>query len=406
MNIPNSLFSNILGLPEDAAKHELNSRIRSAAGQLATLQTSDCAFDLIAFADAGGCELLPGCEGGHWEVEWRKDRPESFPVNAVLQVRWQDLHFSVVLVTMDCNPEWVIVGNSIVECEKFFSAVCRWNASPDNSFVVFDRGRFFRDDALREQIRMRTFDRLSLPNRVLDPIENQLMAFFEQRELFERLNLTWKRGAIFYGPPGNGKSLTLQALINRMEKPVIYVRSLKTSRWDGITEHECLRRIFARARQIAPCVVVWEDIDSLITDENRAAFLNEMDGFRGLEGVLTLATTNHLEKLDEAISNRPNRFDVKIHFEKPNREEIEQYFKFCGEKWGNNGPSESGLKEAAAYAKGLSYAHLQEAVRCAAVLQLSEIGLDQALLKSVQQLSGRSEEPKKKKSKAQAEKGR
>ena len=388
-------------MPQDAAKYELSNRICSLAGQLATLQTCDCAFDLISYANSGGCELLPSSEAGQWEVEWHRERPVSVPINGILQLKWQGLTFSVVLVTFDFERHWVIVGQTIVECERFFTAVCRWNASPDNSFVVFDAGSFQRDDSLREQVRARTFDRLSLPKTIFDPIEQQLVAFFDQKELFERLHLTWKRGAIFHGPPGNGKSLTLQALINRLEKPVIYVRSLKTSRWDDTTEHECLRRIFNRARQIAPCVVVWEDIDSLITHDNRAAFLNEMDGFRGLEGVLSLATTNHLDKLDDAISNRPNRFDVKIHFEKPNREAVEKYFKFCNERMAaDRSISENGIKEAALAAKGLSYAHLQEAVRCAAVLQLSNLEPDEALVNAIHQVTGKTQQTKKKKEKS------
>ena len=67
-----------------------------------------------------------------------------------------------------------------------------------------------------------------------------------------------------------------------------------------------MRIVFARARRSAPCLVVLEDLDSLIKDENRAFLLNELDGFADNEGVVVIASTNHPEKLDPAILDRPS----------------------------------------------------------------------------------------------------
>jgi SpoVK/Ycf46/Vps4 family AAA+-type ATPase len=71
------------------------------------------------------------------------------------------------------------------------------------------------------------------------------------------------------------------------------------------------------ARRNAPCVVVMEDLDALIEDENRAFLLNELDGFAVNEGVVVIASTNHPEKLDPAILDRPSRFDRKYRFDPP-----------------------------------------------------------------------------------------
>jgi ATP-dependent 26S proteasome regulatory subunit len=70
---------------------------------------------------------------------------------------------------------------------------------------------------------------------------------------------------------------------------------------------------------------VFEDLDSMITDENRSTFLNQLDGFANASGMLTLATTNHPEKLDPAILDRPSRFDRKYHFALPEVSERRRY---------------------------------------------------------------------------------
>lgn len=56
-----------------------------------------------------------------------------------------------------------------------------------------------------------------------------------------------------------------------------------------------------------------EDLDALVTDKNRSFFLNQLDGLEGNDGLLLIASTNHLDKLDVALSGRPSRFDRKLY---------------------------------------------------------------------------------------------
>ncbi len=63
-------------------------------------------------------------------------------------------------------------------------------------------------------------------------------------------------------------------------------------------------------------MLIIEDIDSLVTEHNRSYFLNQLDGFEENAGILTVATSNHPEKLDPAISNRPSRFDRRYYFDR------------------------------------------------------------------------------------------
>lgn len=69
--------------------------------------------------------------------------------------------------------------------------------------------------------------------------------------------------------------------------------------------------VFNKARQTSPCIVVFEDLDSLINDSNRSFFLNQLDGLEGNDGLLIIGTTNHFDRLDPGLSARPSRFDRK-----------------------------------------------------------------------------------------------
>ncbi len=87
------------------------------------------------------------------------------------------------------------------------------------------------------------------------------------------------------------------------------------------TEQQNIEAVFCRARHTTPCLLVFEDLDSLLNDDNRSFFLNELDGFEENEGILTIATTNYPERLDPAIIERPSRFDRKYTFALPASQE-------------------------------------------------------------------------------------
>ena len=72
-----------------------------------------------------------------------------------------------------------------------------------------------------------------------------------------------------------------------------------------------MQAVFEKARQMAPCVLILEDLDSLINDSNRSFFLNQLDGLQSNDGLLLIGTTNHFDRLDPALNSRPSRFDRK-----------------------------------------------------------------------------------------------
>jgi SpoVK/Ycf46/Vps4 family AAA+-type ATPase len=182
--------------------------------------------------------------------------------------------------------------------------------------------------------------------------------FFAAEATYQTYGVPWKRGILLIGPPGNGKTHMVKALINRLAKPCLYVKSFEAQ---YSTASSNMQRVFARAREVAPCVLVLEDLDALISEQSRSFFLNEVDGFAANHGILLLATTNHPERIDAAILNRPSRFDRKYHFALPETAEREAYIA----RWNETLPpdtrlSPAGLDAAAERSEGFSFAYLKE----------------------------------------------
>lgn len=76
------------------------------------------------------------------------------------------------------------------------------------------------------------------------------------------------------------------------------------------------------------CLLIFEDLDILVTDLTRSYFLNKVDGLESNDGVLMIGSTNHLDALDPAVSKRPSRFDRKYHFQLPGEQERNAYCQF------------------------------------------------------------------------------
>ena len=104
-----------------------------------------------------------------------------------------------------------------------------------------------------------------------------------------------QRGIIFHGPPGNGKTISIKALMKTLSnrpQPVacLYVKSF--TRYDP---EYGMSAVFKKARETAPCLLIFEDVDSLVTPSTRSYFLNEVDGLEKNDGVCMVGSTNYRE---------------------------------------------------------------------------------------------------------------
>ncbi|HUD29502.1 MAG TPA: CDC48 family AAA ATPase [Novosphingobium sp.] len=149
-------------------------------------------------------------------------------------------------------------------------------------------------------------------------------------EAFHKLGIRPAKGFLLYGPPGTGKTLLAKAVAKEAEANFISIKSSDLlSKWYGESEQQ-IARLFARARQVAPCVVFIDEIDSLVpargmgggggepqvTSRVVNTILAEMDGMEELQSVVLIGATNRPALVDPALL-RPGRFDELVYVGTP-----------------------------------------------------------------------------------------
>lgn len=329
----NKLISKSLSLSLAAISYNVSQGLAALYPDKAIVEGSEWSFNIQGYAAENFCTLEPQSYihnqiSTSWN-SWEKSTLANAE-HAYFKVAWQGNKLDVILMTWPegCSNTryyWIVADTKEV-AESFFAAVCEWYCQiEDDEILVFENGYWQKSEELSKAIKSATFDNLVLRDRLKQDIQDDVANFLASGETYKAYDVPWKRGIMFIGSPGNGKTHAVKALINKMQQPCLYVKSVKSS---SAIDNANIREVFDRARQSAPCILVLEDIDSLVTGENRSFFLNELDGFAANEGILTLATTNHPERLDPAILNRPSRFDRKYHFELPALTERLAYITF------------------------------------------------------------------------------
>lgn len=148
--------------------------------------------------------------------------------------------------------------------------------------------------------------------------------------LYDKLGHSMPRGILLHGPSGTGKTLLAKAVATQSEANFVSVRGPELlSKWVGESERG-IREIFKRARQSAPCVIFFDEIDSIapirgaggetaVTERVVSQLLTELDGMENMHGVVVLAATNRADMIDPALL-RPGRFDKIIQIPLPDKE--------------------------------------------------------------------------------------
>ncbi|WP_435074136.1 CDC48 family AAA ATPase [Halorubrum sp. HHNYT27] len=153
----------------------------------------------------------------------------------------------------------------------------------------------------------------------------------EYPEVFEELDMQAAKGVLLYGPPGTGKTLLAKAVANESESNFISIKGPELlNKYVGESE-KGVREVFSKARENAPTIVFFDEIDSIATERGKnsgdsgvgervvSQLLTELDGLESLEDVVVIATTNRPDLIDSALL-RPGRLDRHVHVPVPDEE--------------------------------------------------------------------------------------
>lgn len=181
---------------------------------------------------------------------------------------------------------------------------------------------------------------------------NEFMAFWKLKNKYKSMGFLHKRGYLFWGPPGSGKTSLINLLINevttKLNGLVVFIKSVH-----GVTQ------ILQTLREIEPdrpVVIIMEDIDSLVY-KNENEYLSILDGSSQIDNVVFIATTNYPEDLDARFTDRPSRFDRVEHIDMPSMAQREQFIALKAKDL-----SKDEIRRWAFAANGLSIAHLREMI--------------------------------------------
>ncbi len=222
------------------------------------------------------------------------------------------------------------------------------------------------------ELKGRTFNDVILSEEKKNLIDDNIFAILNNSKSLMSRGVEINRGIMLAGPPGVGKSLTIDAIIAEGDCTILFA--------DFIMLQQNMDLIFKVARKYAPTILIMEDIDALgITGQRGIAssgsglstLLNHMDGIKNNNGVITIATSNHPELLDWALVARPGRFDVRIDYPYPDHKTLKGIFEKKMEPY----PQENNInlkKIVDNMPVGFTGSHIQDIVNQANYISVSE----------------------------------
>lgn len=182
-----------------------------------------------------------------------------------------------------------------------------------------------------------TWDHIGGLHEVKQQIKESVQWPLQNPEIFGAMGVKPPSGVLLFGPPGTGKTLLAKAIANETNSNFIAIKGPElNSKWFGETER-AIREIFQKARQLSPCLIFFDEIDSMIRirgasnaepwiDRMINQFLTEMDGIDRKGRIIVVGATNRPELLDPAIL-RPGRFDRLIYVPTPDTDARLEIFK-------------------------------------------------------------------------------
>jgi SpoVK/Ycf46/Vps4 family AAA+-type ATPase len=210
---------------------------------------------------------------------------------------------------------------------------------------------------------------VSLPETANVKVLSGMKKFWQSKARYNKFGLVYKRGILLWGPPGSGKSVT----INLLMQELIDLQGIVL-----LCSHpDILSTMLSRVRLMEPdrsIIVVLEDIDEIIDKYGEHSILAMLDGENMVSDVTYLATTNYPDKLGARIVNRPSRFDERIYVGMPSAVARAAYLKHATTYKDDEGKTVEGLDEPTLEqwtkdTEDFSIAHLRELVAASFCLE-------------------------------------
>jgi DNA replication protein DnaC len=223
--------------PSDYVTYFAGAKLVEMYPGAAIIENESWAFNLPEYAEAGLCSV------------WRHET-----VHCQSKTHWRgvEVGFEREIENGWFGVLWANGGKDYF----ILRAVCAYCDEVHGEILVYEDGSWTKDDKLFTSIKGATFENLILPPQLKQELREDFRRFFASREVYRKYGMPWKRGVLLIGPPGNGKTHAIKALVNELNLPCLYVKSFKAER---VTEQSNMRAVFARARRSAPCLVALED---------------------------------------------------------------------------------------------------------------------------------------------------
>ncbi len=250
-----------------------------------------------------------------------------------------------------------------------------------NDFV--DALREVEPSAIREifvEIPKVTWDDVGGLDDIKQRLTEAVIWPLKYKDLFEATGTKAPKGILLYGPTGTGKTLLAKAIANQSGVNFISVKGAELlSKYVGESEN-AIREVFRKAKQVAPCIVFFDEIDALaprraetegtrVSERVVSQLLTEMDGIEELRGFVILAATNKIDMVDPALL-RPGRFDLFLQIPYPDENALLQILKIHTR--GKPLARDVNLKGMVGMIKGFSGADVQLLCQRASIIAIRE----------------------------------
>jgi len=266
------------------------------------------------------------------------------------KVRGSEEIDSAMPTTKEKAPEtlpkmWAVAGDEFFPCETAVDIL------PPGQYIIRysnNRGVYFS----KKTVNLDSL--IDLPDNNSQKVLESINDFWDREDNFREFGFLWKRGILVWGPPGGGKTSTVQQL----SKLLIDRGGLSIYCTDPGLDAAGLEMI-RRIEPDRPIVVILEDIDAIISSYGETNLLALLDGELQIDNVVFIATTNYPERLDKRFINRPSRFDEIIKIGMPSAEARKSFLEHKNPRL-NDDPE--GLKYWISKTEGYSIAHLKELI--------------------------------------------